>query len=152
MTFALVSLGAHCMIVDYYRQEFLAHGIGKKESVWDNKKLFSDELKKLNKTKGNYFEKVMIKFYLGYTNIQIKKSTESKFFPKETYFASNKPLLFLWNWIGNSTHITILIIATLLYQPMIFFIYILGFANLMMMILAFIQIRTNKRILIKKQA
>jgi hypothetical protein len=38
----------------------------------------------------------------------------------------------LWNFIGPSTHITFFIIAALLYQPLVFFAFTIGAANLWM--------------------
>ena len=96
-----------------------------------------------------YVEKVMIIFYLGYTKLQLKENGPKRKYISGEYYESNRVLLMLWNWIGAATHIAVLILASLLYNPMIFFYYVIGVANVWMLILAFIQVRTNRRIAIK---
>ena len=147
---AAFSLAIHCIIVDHYRREFMAHGLGKTNTIREDLQLFSTELKKLRKVKGKYLEKILIISYLGYTKLQLKKSVEKRKYPKDKYYKSNKPLLHLWNWIGLATHISILIVATFLYDPMIFFYYVIVLANGWMLIVVIIQVRTNKKIAIKE--
>jgi len=145
---ASISLALHCMMVDYYRHEFMAHALGKTNPIQEDRKIFSAELEKLKKKKGKYIEKLMIIFYLHYyTKLQVRKTSKKRKYHKQQYYQANKLLLSLWNWIGLATHIFVLIAAALLYEPMIFFYYILGLANLWMLVVGIIQIRTNKRVL-----
>jgi phosphatidylglycerophosphate synthase len=143
------SLALNAMIVDYYRHEFMAHALGKANTVRDDMRVFSDELDRLKKVKGKYLEKLMITVFLGYTKIQVKNGVEKIKYAKEQYYKSNKPLLFMWNWIGLTTHIFVLLLAAFLYDPMIFFYYNIAVANVWMLIVGVIQIRTNKKIVIK---
>jgi phosphatidylglycerophosphate synthase len=149
---ASISLAVHSVVVDYYRHEFLAHALGKANPIRQDHETFSKRLDLLRREKRNYFEILLISFYLGYTKMQLKESNDMKEYPEEAYYQSNKLLLLLWNWIGAATHIFVLIVATLLYEPMIFFVYSLGLANLWMLVMAAIQIRTNKRIALKHNA
>jgi phosphatidylglycerophosphate synthase len=144
------SLALNAMVVDYYRHEFMAHALGKTNTVRDDLKLFSDELDRLKKKKGKYLEKLMIAVFLGYTKIQVKNGVEKIKYSQEQYYKSNRPLLFMWNWIGLTTHIFVLILAAFLYDPMIFFYYNIAVANVWMLIVGVIQIRTNKKIAIIK--
>ncbi len=146
---AAVSLAVHCMVVDFYRHEFLAHALGKANPIQMDREIFSKRMAQLRKEKRNYFEILLISFYLAYTKIQLKENNGGKKYSGEKYYKSNKSLLLLWNWIGASTHIFVLIVAALLYEPLIFFIYILGLANIWMLVMGIIQIRNNKRITIK---
>lgn len=142
---ASISLAVHCMVVDYYRRQFMTHALGKTVTIQEDKKFFSAELEKLKKEKRNYIEQLMIVFYLGYTGLQQGKTSGKRKYRPGQYYRANKLLLPLWNWIGLSTHISVLIAASLLYQPMIFFCYILGLANLWMLVIGLVQIKSNKR-------
>ncbi|MCP5106123.1 MAG: CDP-alcohol phosphatidyltransferase family protein [bacterium] len=146
---ASLSLLFHCMIVDYYRHEFMAHALGKANSIREDMAFFTEELERLNKNRGKYLEKIMIIFYLGYSKLQMNKNPVQKKYPREHYYNSNKWLLLLWNWIGAATHIFVLVLASFLYEPAIFFYYIIGLANVWMFLLAVIQIRVNKKIVIR---
>lgn len=147
---ASFSLFIHCMMVDYYRHEFMAHALGKNNSIREDMKLFAAELERLKKEKGRYVEKVMIVFYLGYTKLQLKENGAKQKYVPGKYYESNRLLLLLWNWIGAATHIAVLVLASFLYSPMIFFYYIIGLANIWMLVLAFIQVKTNRRISVKE--
>jgi phosphatidylglycerophosphate synthase len=140
---ASFSLFIHCMMVDYYRHEFMAHALGKNQSVREDMKFFVGELERLNKEKGRYVEKIMIIFYLGYTKLQLKENGPKQKYTPGRYYESNRVLLMLWNWIG-ATHIAVLVLASLLYNPMIFFYYIIGLANVWMLALAFIQVKPTE--------
>lgn len=146
---ASLSLIIHSMIVDYYRNEFLAHALGKVNSVEQDLKFFNGELEKLMKDKGKYLEKIMITFYIGYRKLQFKETSAKRKYSQDKYYKSNKLLLLLWNWIGPATHIFVIILASFLYEPKIFFYYILGLANLWMLVLMIIQVRINRKIAIK---
>jgi hypothetical protein len=128
----------------------MAHALGKTNTTRKDLKFFSAKLVELKKVKGKYLEKILIIVYLGYTKLQLKESKEMKKYPRDKYYNSNKRLLHLWNWIGLATHVFILILATFLYDPMIFFYYIIGLANIWMVVMGIIQVRTNKKIAIKE--
>ncbi len=143
---AAVSLAIHCIIVDYYRHEFLAHALGKANPIRRDMELFTRRLHQLKREKKNYLEMLLIVFYMGYTKVQLKESEKEQKFDRELYYKANRPLLWMWNWIGASTHIFVLILATLLFEPMIFFYYILGIANIWMLVMGAVQLKTNKKI------
>lgn len=147
---AAFSLGIHCGKADYYRREFMAHALGKVTSIQAELHEASDLLDELKKEKGKYITKLMLIFYIGYTKLQIKENSGTKVkYDPDQYYQSNRLLLMLWNWIGAATHITVLVLAALLYDPMIFFYYILGAANVWMLVLGFIQTRVNNKLAIK---
>jgi hypothetical protein len=76
---------------------------------------------------------MLITTYLWYLNLQSGR-TGSKHVMKKP----NRPQHFsafqavLWNMIGPSTHISFLILAACLFNPMIFFAFVIGFSNLWM--------------------
>ncbi len=146
LALSAASMIIHCIVVDYYKSEFLAHALGKVNSTQTDRELFSCELEKLNQARGRYFDKLMIWLYLGYSGIQLIRNNENTTYDQNYYYNSNKILLHLWTWIGMTTHIFVIIISAFLFKPEIFFYYALGAANIWMIFLLIIQIRTNKRI------
>ena len=141
----------HAMLVDYYRAEFMAHGLGKTTSTWKEKKKFTDELDKMKHQKNKLFEKVLIAVYLGYSHLQLFKMDEQEIYDSKTYFNSNKLLIKLWFWIGPTAGAFIIIISAFLFRPIIFFAFTIGLANIYMIILWIIQVKVNKKILINNK-
>ena len=148
---AVISHIFHAMLVDYYRAEFMAHGLGKQSSTWEEKNKVTDELKKIKHQKNKLFEKVLIAVYLGYSRLQLFKMGEQKLYDSKTYFNSNKLLIRLWFWIGPTASAFIIIISAFLFRPIIFFTFTIVLANIYMIILWIIQVRVNKKILIKNK-
>jgi phosphatidylglycerophosphate synthase len=143
---AAIFMTIHSITIDYYRSEFLSHALGKKNSTRQDKELFTKELKRIKKEKGKIFEKFLIKLYLGYLNIQVNKNITKKIYDKKKYYNNNKLLLRVWNIIGSSTYIFILMMSAVLYKPFLFFVYSFVIANICMIILLIIQFKTNQKI------
>jgi len=72
------------------------------------------------------------------------KKTET--YDRKAYYESNKLMILLWFWIGPTAHIFIVIIAAVLYRPIIHFIYTVGLANIDMLDLWIIQVKIKQRI------
>lgn len=143
---AAVSHIFHAMIVDYYRVEFMSHGLGKVTSTSDDKKKFTQELDAIKNKPGKWLDKILISVYLGYSHLQMFRSIPVEKYDRKTYYHANKLIIKLWFWIGPTAHIFILIIAAILFRPIIFFIYTIGVANIYMIVLWIIQVRIKKRI------
>ncbi|MEA3499573.1 MAG: CDP-alcohol phosphatidyltransferase family protein [Candidatus Marinimicrobia bacterium] len=143
---AAISHIFHAIFVDYYRTEFMSHGLGKQISTLEEKNKFTAELDKIKNQKNKLFEKMLIVVYLRYLHLQLFKKNNNKVYDKETYYNSNKILIKLWFWIGPTASAFIIIISAFLFRPIIFFIFTIGFANIYMIILWIIQLRTNKKI------
>ncbi|MCK4765918.1 MAG: CDP-alcohol phosphatidyltransferase family protein [Candidatus Aminicenantes bacterium] len=141
-----LSMIIHSIAVDYYKSEFLAHGLGVSNSTQADRELFSGELEKLKGTKGRYFDRLLMWLYLGYSRIQIFRGKEKKEYDQKTYYRSNRMLLRLWNWLGSPTHIFFIVISAILFKPEIFFYFSLVAANIWMTALLIIQARVNKKI------
>jgi hypothetical protein len=150
LAISAVSWIFHSMIVDYYRVEFMAHGLGKIKSTWEEKKHFTEELEKIKHDKGKLFEKILIALYLGYSHIQLFRTDKKEVYERKTYFQKNKTLIHLWFWIGPTAQAFVMIISAILFRPIIFFFYIIVLANIWMIILWIIQVKVNKKILIKE--
>lgn len=141
----------HSMIVDYYRVEFMAHGLGKVTSTWDENKKFALELENIKYKKGKLLEKILIAVYLGYSKLQLFKMNEKENYNRKAYYHSNKLMIKLWFWIGPTAHVFVLIIAAFLNRPVIFFIYTIGIANIYMIVLWIIQVKIKKRIVLRNE-
>ena len=143
---AAISHIFHAIFVDYYRTEFMAHGLGKQISTLEEKNKFTAELDKIKHQKNKLFEKILIVVYLGYSHLQLFKKDKQKVYGRETYYNSNKLLIKLWFWIGPTASAFIIIISAFLFRPIIFFVFTIGLANIYMIILWIIQVKTNKKI------
>ena len=151
MSIAAVSHIFHVVLVDYYRAEFMAHGLGKQTSTWEEKKKFTAELNKIKHLQGKLLEKILIAVYLGYSHLQLFKIDKKEEYDRKAYYHSNKLLIRLWFWIGPTAGAFIIIISAILFRPIIFFIYTIGLANIYMIVLWIIQVKTNKKILINNK-
>jgi phosphatidylglycerophosphate synthase len=141
-----ISLFVHSAMVDYYRHEFLAHGLGKSQTTYDELAMYHQEFQRLNKLGGHWLERLMISFYLGYTRLQLKEGGAKRRYDQAGYYQANRTLLQLWNWIGASTQIAVFIASALLYQPMVYFFYMVVLGNIWMLGLLYFQVRTNRRL------
>ncbi len=155
--FLLVSLAGasfilHSMNIDYFRNEFMAHALGKANTVYEDIKLSSSRLEKLKQEKGKHFEKFLLRVYIKYSNIQIFNAPTKRIFDRKEYYDANISLLRLWNWIATPTTVLVLVVSSCLYKPVIFFFYILGAANIWMLVLWIIQTRTIRKLIGKTSA
>jgi len=152
LAISAVSWIFHSMIVDYYRVEFMAHGLGMIQSTWEAKKHFKEELRRIKHEKGRVMDKVLIALYLGYSHLQLFKLEKKEVYNRETYYQKNKTLIFLWFWIGPTAQTFFMIVSAILFRPIIFFGYVIVIANIWMIVLWIIQTRVNKKILIKNES
>ena len=152
MVIAVVSHLLHCMLVDYYRAEFMAYGLDKSTSAWEEKKKFTAELNRIKHLKGKLLDKILIAVYLGYSRLQVFHLEEKEEYDRKAYYHSNKLLIRLWFWIGPAPGAFIIVVSAILFRPIIFFIYTIGLANIYMIVLWIIQVKTNKRILLNNKS
>ncbi len=146
LTISAVSHIFHAMIVDYYRVEFMSHGLGKVTSVWEEKRIFTQELERIKHMRGKWLDKILIAFYLGYSHLQIFRMKKTEVYNRDDYFNANKLMILLWFWIGPTAHVFVLIVSAILFRPIIFFIYTIGVANLYMLVLWIIQVKIKQRL------
>lgn len=141
----------HCMLVDYYRVEFMSHGLGKVTSVREENKIFSAEMDRIKHMPGKWLDKMLITIYLGYSHLQMFRMDEKEHYNKDDYYQGNKLMILMWFWIGPTAHVFVLILSAILFRPIIYFAFTIGLANLYMLVLWIIQVRINKKILLKPQ-
>jgi phosphatidylglycerophosphate synthase len=136
----------HSIVIDYYRNKFLAHGLGKMRTPREDKQMFTDELKKLKKNKGRLVDKFFIHLYLGYTHVQVNRAVKGREYKKDVYYRTNKMIMQMWSLVGSSTYIFIFMISGILYRPAILFWYAIVASNIFICILWIIQVRKNRKI------
>lgn len=133
-----ISAVAHSIYFDFYRNEFLAHALGKFHSTEEERNEFSERLESLKDEPGKGFERFAIRTYLVYLSLQTTQKKVIHFEAKD-YYRKNRFLLRLWSWIGPTTHITALLLATSFQHPEFFFFYVIVFGNLWMFFLFLVQ-------------
>jgi len=145
MIMASIALAIHSGFIDYYRQQYLSGVVGKNNSINEDFQKFKLRYSNIKKRKGNYIEKLLLFTYLGYTKIQVTGTRDKTKTSRKKNTLTDRVLLVFWNTIGVSTHRTFLILSVFFYEPIVFFYYILGFANIMLLILYPIQWKIDKR-------
>jgi hypothetical protein len=128
----------HAIATDYYRNTFLnqqknAAADGGAENELDKTKA---ELIRLNAMQGHRFDKMLLSLYCGYLGLQknFDKKDNTKIV-KKVMPRIRPATVVLWNLIGPSTHISFFIAGVILFSPMVFFAYVIGFANIWMLVL-----------------
>ncbi len=134
-------------ITDHFRNRYLTYVYGKEILPLIELNRFREELARLKARKGRYVDKFMIWIYILYTQFQMGRDPK----PVECYDAAqykhyNRWLVSLWNLIGPTTHISVLVLSALLYEPMIFFVYGILFCNAWILILYPLQWWTNSKL------
>jgi hypothetical protein len=140
MVIAGISIIAHSITSDKIRNSFVAQTQQPDSRPENEVKKFQGELIRLEQNRGHIFDKILIKIYLRYLQLQSGRPVCAK----RQRRASQEPgivssvMVVLWNFIGPSTHVFFLILSVCFYNPMIFFIYVIGIANLWMFTLLLI--------------
>jgi hypothetical protein len=143
MVAAGISTILHSISSDYYRNAFIRREKRGGDGDDEEFRLFSQELARLQSGKGHGLDKVLISIYLKYLGVQQRKKSNAapqSVHPSVPEHKAVTPLqAVLWNLIGPSTHVTFIILAAVLYRPMVFFIFDIAAANVWMIGLFIIQ-------------
>lgn len=134
-------------ITDHFRNRYLTYVYGKEILPLVELRNFREELARLKGKPGRYLDKLMIRIYIRYTQFQLGHDPKpiARYDARE-YKKYNNWLVVLWNLIGPSTHISVLAVSALLYEPMIFFGYAILFCNAWILILYPIQWWSNRQL------
>lgn len=138
---AVVSHAAHAVFSDKYRNGYLNLKKPDPVSAETEQEQFVRELERLKHSKGHVFDRTLIEIYVCYLNLQKGKVGSKRLQKKPAHvqhFSACKAVL--WNVIGPSTHISFLIAAAWLFNPMVFFIFVIVFANFWMVWLFMLQL------------
>jgi hypothetical protein len=138
----------HAMLSDHYKNRYDYHVYGKSVDPASQLHEFEEELQHIVRLGGRYFDRIIIRVYLFYTRIQAGKSRKTPVsFDSGNYAESNRIIVFLWSFIGASEHILLLAISLILFDAMIYALYVLVIANVWSLLLLIIQITLDRRLL-----
>jgi hypothetical protein len=141
LVLAVASTILHSIGSDKYRNAFIRQCTGKTADNDDERRIFSEELERLRKERGHLVDRTLVRIYLRYLSLQ---SAKSHMQDNAKVPAVSGTDAVRWNLIGPSTHISFFILAALLYQPSVFFIFVIGAANLWMAVLISMRMLRNR--------
>jgi len=128
-----VSRGFQNMYFDYFRNLYMRYVYNKVEDVKREIEAYEKFRNDIGKTKGRYVIKFLVDIYVGYSKWQMRitKHLELDVSPEE-YKKKNQFILRVWSWLGSTTHITALIIFTLLNRIDLYFWFTISVGNLIL--------------------
>jgi phosphatidylglycerophosphate synthase len=144
-----LSNAVHSSVLDFYRNRFLDYALDRESILGDSLKEFKDMQNDLKGTKGNFYEKSILWVYLKYSQVQLKFSsssveTERKKYDAKDFYKKHKTIMHFWTYIGPTSELTFLIIASMVNRLDIYLLGIITAGNLYTAILYFFQNRINK--------
>jgi len=143
---SLFSWIGHSMAVDHARREFQRNALGQRQSLTEDREKFRKYRDHLRPLKGHWPEKMLADLYLFYCNLQKPYEKFSKTYPADRYYRYNKYVMRGWLLIDPSTHMTIVILSALFYNPQIFFWYTIVIANIILLTMYAIQYFVNQKV------
>jgi len=145
-----ISNVVHAATLDYYRNKFLDYAFNRKSTLGESLKEFKAEMEKLKNEKGKYFQKFIVWIYLKYSFAQIKasekKENKNTVYNREDYLKKNRKIIRFWTYLGPTTELTIIIIASFINRLDLFMWTLVIAGNLYASALFFIQQKINKSI------
>ena len=131
---------------DHYACLYAAHVLSNDLRPQSEIAIFGRELNRLKSVKGKSLDRLMIKLYLYYTKFQMGSNHKAliRYDPDE-YRKYNQVLVMLWNLVGPSMHILVLLITSLFFKPMAFIWYSVIIGTIWILFLYPIQVAVNKR-------
>jgi hypothetical protein len=127
---------AHAVFSDKYRNGYLNQKKPMPQNTETEIAHFRRELELIKQGNRQRFDHALIRIYLWYLNLQTGKSNARPIYKKafgQPRFSAFKAIL--WNIIGPSTHISFFIAAAFLFNPMVYFVFVIGFCNVWMALL-----------------
>ena len=141
----------HAGTVDFYRNKFLDFAFNRDATLGESLKEFEEESEKLNKSKGKYFQKFVVWIYLKYSSAQLtasadKDSSDVVKYDRDDYLKRNKRILHFWTYLGPTTELTLIIVASFLNRLDLFIWTMVVVGNIYALILFIVQTQINKKI------
>ncbi len=141
----------HAATVDFYRNKYMDYAFNRDATLGENLKEFKEESEKLNASSGKYFQKFVVWIYLKYSAAQInasegKNSEEITKYDRDDYLKKNKRILHFWTYLGPTTELTLIIVASFLNRLDLFMWVMVTVGNTYALILFVMQSRINKKI------
>ena len=141
----------HAGTVDFYRNKFLDYTFNRDATLGENLKEFEEESEKLNNVSGKYFQKFVVWIYLKYSSAQLKASAGKDSsdiikYDRDDYLKRNKRILHFWTYLGPTTELTLIIVASFFNRLDLFIWIIVVVWNLYALLLFIVQTQINKKI------
>ena len=144
MAIAGISTILHSIASDYFRNSFINQTKRAGTTAGTEFEEFTLERNRLAGLSGHHLDKTLVEIYLWYLTLQSRKNvqtgTSDALRPKVSTLS-----IIMWNLIGPSTHISSLVLAAVFFCPMVFFAYVIGIANVWMLLLLIIMPFFNRR-------
>ncbi len=145
----------HAISLDNYRNKFMDFAFKRTATLGENLEEFESELEKIKKNGGKYFQRAVIWIYLKYSALQIKASSNGKQKSKINYnggdyIAKNRRILHFWTYLGPTSELTLIIIASFFNRLDLFMWTMVVVANFYALVLLIVQTNINKSIKTEK--
>ncbi len=117
-----ISRGFQNLYFDYYRNLYMAYVHHKVDDIKRETEAYVKFRHEIGKTDGRLVVKSLVDIYVWYSKWQMRitKHVELDVTPDE-YKKNNKLILRLWSWLGSTTHLTTLVIFSLLNRLDLYF-------------------------------
>lgn len=146
VSIAAASTAIHAICSDYYRSAYINRLRTPSGGIESELEKVHSELFRLTAFKGHAVDKILLRLYLGYLNLQAANTRRRGAPVKQTIPVAIAPAkVILWNCIGPSTHISFFVLAAVLFRPEVFFFFCVVLANIWMGILFTAQFLENIR-------
>lgn len=141
----------HAATVDFYRNKFMDYSFNRDATLGENLKEFEEESEKLNAQSGKYFQKFVVWIYLKYSAAQMKASADKDAehivkYNRDDYLKKNKRILHLWTYLGPTTELTVIIVASFFNRLDLFMWTLVVVGNIYALTLFIVQSKINKKI------
>ncbi len=140
----------HAATVDFYRNKYMDYAFDRDATLGENLKEFEEESEKLNAQSGKYFQKFVVWIYLKYSSAQLKASNSKDSstiikYNRDDYLRRNKRILHLWTYLGPTTELTLIIVASFFNRLDLFMWIMVVVGNLYALTLFMVQSQINKK-------
>lgn len=140
----------HAITLDYYRNKFLDYAFNRDATLGESLDEFKREYQKINESGGNYFQRIIIWIYIKYSALQSNASNNSNNkkivkYNRQDYLRRNKRIIHFWTYLGPTTELTLIIIASFLNRLDLFMWTMIVIGNIYASILFTTQLQINKK-------
>ncbi len=153
---ALVSMMLQAVLVDYYRNRYMAYATGNASLYGDDLEDFKREYEELKSKGGHFISRFIYWVYLKYLSFQQLFSSNDNpedflnKFDSRDFLKKNKLPIRLWSFMGTATHITLLIVTSFLFRLDIYLWGIVTVLNIYTLFMVVLQYLVDKSVMTKQ--
>jgi hypothetical protein len=141
-----VSKAVHSILYDHYLTEYISNEKGDGGFVVREIEEVKARIVESEKSNSLFIRRMALKVYLGYTSIQAGNQGRQLALKPLLYCQRNLRALKMWSVIGPSSHMFVLIIACILNEPYLLFIYAIIFGNSWLLMMLIYQFKINQEL------